>query len=541
MNQFPDFDETYKNIFPTEETSSFLLNMQMIADALEDEQIDLLFLPGEDKGRLSQVSFYHDQEQLDYHCVYLTTANRLPGILFASDMISLIVIGNPPSSYRYGNFSMIIIKNTLDLFHLYDIVQAVFEHNRKWNTQMQNILNHNGGIRELCEPAFTYFNNPIFVHNAQFYIIASPVHQDNMDPWDLDERTGLYMLSSDLINTFKLSPVYFETLNTKGPQIFPADQVGYRVLYINIWNDFGRYEGRICVDELNSPFRKGQYLALEHLARLIRLVLRRRNSEDISFSRPFETFLCQVISQKVTSEKTIHDMLEMNGWNMHDRYVCFKMELTNRDRKLMSAVNTCNYIEATLQDCHAISYENSILILLNLSKNGRELTECINDLTYIVREGLLKTGISNIFSDFKNISFAYQQASLALYYGSLRQPTIWIHRYQDYVMDYIFDMVCKELPAEFICSDKLFTLMDYDRQNKTSLYETLSVYMKNSQNAEQTAKELFLHRSTLFYRLRKIKNLTGLDWTNEKERTYLQFSLDLLQHHFDLNTLSNRP
>lgn len=539
MNKFSDFDGPHKNTFPVEETSSFLLNMQMIADALEDESIDFLFIPGNDKGRLSQISFYHNQEPPDYHCVYLTTAHRLPSLLSPSDMMSLIIIGNPPSSYRYGNFSMIIIKNNMELFHLYDIVQKVFERNRKWNMQMQNILNNNGGIRELCEPAFTYFNNPIFVHNAQFYIIASPVHQDNMDPWNLDERTGLYMLSSELINTFKLSPVYFETLNTRGPQIFPADQVGYRVLYINIWNDFGRYEGRICIDELNSPFRKGQYLALEHLAHLIQVVLRRRNPEDISFSRPFETFLSHVVSQKITSEKAIQDMLETTGWNMHDRYVCFKMELTSRDKELMSAVNTCNYIEATLQDCHAISYENSILVLLNLSKNGRELTECVNDLTYVVREGLLKTGISNIYSDFQNTPFAYQQASLALYYGNLRQPTIWIHHYQSYVMDYIFDMVCKELPAEFICSDKLFTLMEYDRKNKTSLYETLYTYMKNSQNAEQTAKELFLHRSTLFYRLRKIKSLTGLDWSNEKERVYLQFSLDLLQHCSDLNTLSN--
>ena len=540
MKKSPYCSEASKNTFPDTTSSDFLLNMQILADALEEKQIDFLFFSGDDKGRLSQVNFYRGQESLDCHCVYLATADILPEQLSVSELTSLIVIGNPPDSYRYGSFSMIILEDGMDLFHLYDIIQKVFDYNRTWNANMQNVLNNNGSIKELCELAFPYFHNPLFVHNAQFYIIASPVHQDNMDPWALDERTGLYMLSSELINTFKLSPVYFSTLTTKGAQMFPADQVGYRVMYINIWNNFGRYEGRICVDELNSPFKKGQYLALEHLARMIQVILRRPNPENISFSRPFETFLSQVVSRQITSEKEIRDMLDLTGWNQKDRYICFKMELTNRDKKLMSAVNTCNYIEATLQECHAISYENNILVLLNLSKNGRDLTKCINDLAYIVREGLLKTGISNIYSDFQDTPFACQQASTALYYGNLFQPTHWIHRYQDYVMNYIFDSVCKELPAKFICSDKLFTLLDYDRNNNTQLYETLYTYMKNRQNAEQTAKELFLHRSTLFYRLRKIKSLTGLNWNDEKERAYLQFSLDLLQHCSDLNTLLNQ-
>ncbi|MDO5409397.1 MAG: helix-turn-helix domain-containing protein [Lachnospiraceae bacterium] len=532
MEQYIDFKGRLKEPFPAQENFSFLLNMQMIADALEDEGIDLQFFPGNDKGRLSQVNFYHGQAELESNCVYLAAANKLPGILpsAGAKLCSLIVIGNPPASYRYGSFSLIIIRNSLDLFALYDIVQRVFQHNQQWNEEMQTILNNNGDISDLCRSAFHYFKNPLFVHNSQFYIIACPSHQENMASWDLDERTGLYMLSSELINNFKVSPVYFDTLTTEGAQIFPFDQVGYRVLYINIWNDFGRYEGRICIDELNTPLRKGQHLALEHLAKLFRVLLRRRNTEDTSFSRPFETFLSNVVSRKLTDRKKICGILSTTGWEIDDCYVCFKMALEDRDRELMSVVNTCNYIEATLKDCHAFSYEDNILVLLNLTKNGRELSECINDLTYIVREGLLKTGISNQFSDFMHFPWCYQQASLALYYGNLRQPTIWIHRYQDYVMDYIFDMVCKELPAEFICSGKLPVLMDYDRKNNTQLYQTLQIYMKHGQNAEQTSKELFLHRSTLFYRLRKIKALTGIDWSDEKERIYLQFSLGLMQH-----------
>lgn len=508
----------------------FRLNMQMLADALEDELIEFSFEKGKDEGHLTQVNFYRSQEYLDSSCVYLALAGQLPGFLQQREQASLIVIGTPPSSYLYGNFSLIVISGNIDLFRLYEIIQKTFEKNQQWNDQMQAVLNSNGGIEELCELARDYFQNPLFVHNAQFYIVACPIHQSDMSPWDYDDRTGLYMMSAEVINSFKVSPVYVQTLTTKGAQLFPADQVGFAVMYINIWNEFGRYEGRICIDELNTPFRKGQYLALEHLAKMIQVVLKRRNLEDTAFSRPFETFLAQVISKGITDRNSVERMLAISNWAIEDNYVCVKMALDSRDQEVRSVVSTCNLIEATVPASHAFSYENSIVTVINLSKGERSLTDCLNNLTYVVREGLLKTGISNCFDDFMNASYAYQQASLALYYGSMRQPTIWIHRYEQYVMDYIFDMACREMPAEFICMDKLFLLNKYDTENNTQLYQTLAVYMKNRQNAEQTAKELFLHRSTLFYRLRKIKSITGIDWADENERMYLQFSLDLLAH-----------
>lgn len=507
---------------------TFLLNMQMIVDELEDRQVPVYFTAGDDHGRLSQVNFYHGQEQLEHNCVYLTRSNQLPSILPHSDTISLIVIGTPPTSYYYSNFSLIVIQNNIDLFELYDMVQGVFERNRRWTMELLNILNDNGTIQRLSEIAYDYFKNPVFIHNPQFYIIACHEHLEQMDPWQLDERTGNYMLSTELINIFKTSPVYLETLETENAQIFPEDQLGYRILYVNLWNEFGRYEGRVCIDELSSALRKGQFLALEYFAGIVQQLLQRRNEGDTRYARPFEVFLTNVISRRQTDERQISSMLDTCDWKLHDAYVCFKLELENRDKKLRSMVNTCNHIEVTLQESHAFFYEDSILVVLNLTREGSDVADCVNSLAYIIRDGLLKMGISNVFHNFCHATYCYQQASLALYYGKRCQPTIWIHHYRDYVMQYIFDMACRELPAEFICSDKLMTLRRYDEENNGNFYETLACYMKNGQNAEQTAKELFLHRSTLFYRLKKIKSLTGMDWTSETEREYLQFSLNLM-------------
>ena len=52
----------------------------------------------------------------------------------------------------------------------------------------------------------------------------------------------------------------------------------------------------------------------------------------------------------------------------------------------------------------------------------------------------------------------------------------------------------------------------------------MEVYLQLERNVVQTAKTLFIHRSTLFYRLDRIRKLVELDLDKESERFYLQLS-----------------
>ncbi len=63
-----------------------------------------------------------------------------------------------------------------------------------------------------------------------------------------------------------------------------------------------------------------------------------------------------------------------------------------------------------------------------------------------------------------------------------------------------------------------------DRENESELYNTLHIYLQNEKNAAKTAQVLFIHRSTLFYRLDKIKKLLELNLENSEELLYLRLS-----------------
>jgi hypothetical protein len=59
--------------------------------------------------------------------------------------------------------------------------------------------------------------------------------------------------------------------------------------------------------------------------------------------------------------------------------------------------------------------------------------------------------------------------------------------------------------------DWLGALLDYDVQHRSDLVKTLSVYLDRDGDYEAGARVLGIHRSTLRYRVQRIRELAGLD------------------------------
>ena len=58
--------------------------------------------------------------------------------------------------------------------------------------------------------------------------------------------------------------------------------------------------------------------------------------------------------------------------------------------------------------------------------------------------------------------------------------------------------------------------------------ETLASSFKNGGNQTPTANDLFIHRSTLMYRLERIQKLIGIDLEDSDTRLFIQIAMRLL-------------
>jgi DNA-binding PucR family transcriptional regulator len=70
----------------------------------------------------------------------------------------------------------------------------------------------------------------------------------------------------------------------------------------------------------------------------------------------------------------------------------------------------------------------------------------------------------------------------------------------------------------------LGALADYDERKKTELVKTLTQYLQHGGGYEATSRALSVHRSTLKYRLQRIRELTGLDLGDPETHFNLQLA-----------------
>ena len=67
------------------------------------------------------------------------------------------------------------------------------------------------------------------------------------------------------------------------------------------------------------------------------------------------------------------------------------------------------------------------------------------------------------------------------------------------------------------CNARLKKLEEYDHANGTFLQDTLLAYYMNGFNIGKTAEELFVHRNSLQYRLKKIEEILGMTLDDSME------------------------
>jgi DNA-binding PucR family transcriptional regulator len=61
--------------------------------------------------------------------------------------------------------------------------------------------------------------------------------------------------------------------------------------------------------------------------------------------------------------------------------------------------------------------------------------------------------------------------------------------------------------------------------SQPGLLETLEVYLRNAGHVQATASELFIHRATLHYRLRRIEEICHVNFDRGEDRLALHLAL----------------
>ena len=82
----------------------------------------------------------------------------------------------------------------------------------------------------------------------------------------------------------------------------------------------------------------------------------------------------------------------------------------------------------------------------------------------------------------------------------------------------------------------LYKLRGIDRDRGTEYYRTLRAWLLNERSIPKTAEALIVHRTTLTYRLEKLRELIPIDLDDPDFRLYLLLSYHLMDTRSDRET-----
>lgn len=160
--------------------------------------------------------------------------------------------------------------------------------------------------------------------------------------------------------------------------------------------------------------------------------------------------------------------------------------------------------------------------------SGRDNT-LQNTLRMLVDEAEKEyAGYSISVTDPRKIPECYKQAKKAIQYGKAAVTGQNVFSYMDYLTLGMVSQSLGTMDAEVMYDTMVHPLVEHDKNYDTCLWRTLEVAL-TEESLNQSAKELYIHISTLRYRLEKIRQITGSDFFTAAGRfkLYLAYMLYL--------------
>ena len=461
--------------------------------------------------------------------VYLCPESELDGL--SDDILSgrafLLLCRDPHASFRRSIPGRIYIRDNHSLPEILSLVQDLFDRFHEWDLKIQEAFLLQTPLQEIFDLSQTIFRNPIFLHDRDFIILAECNYPEQKMKRGRDRRTGLPMVQMDLINDFRTDPVYIDGLKERRPVMYPSEQTGYQILYRNIWQG-DIYRGRILDLEVDSRILPGDFAVIDYLGELLEHFLYSGDLRKFSISDDTHELMVRLCEKEETDEQQVLSYLRYQNWNRNDRYVVMRIVTQQRDFNIISSYAVLNQINTILAAGRAFFHQEGITLVVNLSYAHEKTSDVVSRLAVPMRDSLLKIGVSSELRDFFRLGILFDQANIALNFGLSGNSMIWYYYFDQYMLDYMIRCSTEDMPAELLCSDALQKLLEYDQKNHTALAHTLEAYLLHDRNVLQTSKELYIHRSTLSYRLEKIRRLISINLDDPKERIKLLLSYYML-------------
>lgn len=139
----------------------------------------------------------------------------------------------------------------------------------------------------------------------------------------------------------------------------------------------------------------------------------------------------------------------------------------------------------------------------------------------------VRVSYDKLTTEFEQLQLSYKHAEVALHLGVTFKNGKRIHSYHDLGLEKLLYRISNEDAREYL--EENLPSFDFSTLDN-EMRSTIKVLFNNQLNIAETAKELYIHRNTLIYRLDKFQKLTGLDLRNFDDAIICKVAMILAEY-----------
>ena len=492
---------------------------------------DILFGILDENYRVHRYGSWMGKEALHFPVFYRDDITVRPGgtyVLTDEDVLSLpdekclyICAGSQPEDLEKSISGEIFFVDAgkEDPLNIFNFIQGFFEKFSNWECSLEAVLSRGADIRRMVEISIPVFENRIIVVDYELRVIA---HCRSDESGRISMSEAYDTVPQEKSAVFKNT--YASSRSVRRP-FYYSDEDGESYC-INLYVS-NKYAGACSLTGDIRKLKKSDLAFFQIFAGYIQRAMEIQSGSPGSRFVTVKTVFSLLLEDHPVSGADIKRAFEAAGKSPEtgeNYFYCIAVRSADRSRTLPGGY-LCSALEKLLENCAAVSYEKTLALLYMPSSNTLpDVRKYLDEkLLPYLKDMNFQAGVSERFSDIYKAKAFYAQAQEVLEAETGGPLDKHINYFSDHALKYMLEHCCGEFEPDDMMPQGLTELIRHDKGSR--YVDTLKCYLDNECNASRTAKQMFLHRSTLMPRLEKIRSYVSLD--TPAQRLYLRLCLYL--------------
>ena len=407
--------------------------------------------------------------------------------------------------------------------------------------RIMEALYYGRGLQAIADIGADLLGNTVAILDANWKILATSYARAAINP-HMAEATKSGYMDNSVIELMKADGC-FEKLRRNGQlAIFPPvsedpDSHGICWCYVRVNGTVSAY---LVVYADQQPFTDYHPDLITRLSRFVSMELQKQREHTSSQTSAYEALMIDLLEQRITDQLVILRRLRLLDQKIDPRLHVITIKKMSVTHQVPLSPIERNQIHDFFPGSLAVVYEGNLVLLVSSEDGSIPVQEDMDTLNQNFRISNLTAGVSNEFTDISELSRYYRQSVKAQEFGWNIASKGGLFHYSEYAMYHALELCTKHVDLRDLCHPGILKLQESADPGDRDLFQTLYLYLLYMKDVNRVSQALNIHRSTLFYRLNKIKTIIGSDLDDGNLISHLLFSFKLIEY-MDIFAPSESP